>query len=185
MISPFVCLIGRERQKSLHRNLMIYDKTTFEHLYKSNYRQMYRFAYSLLMEEEDARDAVSQVFTEIWHTRPQLQEDAITGYLLAAVRNHCLNTLRTRRQNATLEAKLRAELSEHQVQEHQELLDELARVIDEHLTEQDKRILALHYDQEMTYSETAQTLGISPSAVNKHISHSLSKIRSIFKTANS
>lgn len=185
MIPLFVCLIGRERQKSLHRKLMIYDKTTFEHLYKSNYRQMYRFAFSLLEEAEDARDAVSHVFTQMWHTQPQLQEDCITGYLMAAVRNHCLNTLRTRRQNAAVEAELKAEQSEQEAQERQELLDELARVIDEHLTEQDKRILALHYDQEMTYSETAQTLGISPSAVNKHISHSLSKIRSIFKTANS
>ena len=161
---------------------MIYDKTTFEHLYKSNYRQMYRLAFSLLEEAEDARDAVSHVFTEIWHTRPQLQEDAITGYLLAAVRNHCLNMLRTHQQNATLKAELKAEQHVHEAQERHELLDELARVIDENLTEQDKRILALHYDQEMTYTETAKALGISPSTVNKHISHSLSKIRSILKT---
>ena len=164
---------------------MIYDKPTFEHLYKSNYRQMYRFAFSLLEEVEDARDAVSQVFTQMWHTKPQLQEDCITGYLMAAVRNHCQNTLRTRQQNATLEAELKAEQQVHETQERHELLDELARVIDEHLTEQDKRILALHYDQEMTYSETAKAIGISPSAVNKHISHSLSKIRFFFKTANS
>ena len=113
---------------------MNYDKTTFEQLYKNNYRQMYRFAFSILEEAEDARDAVSQVFTQMWHTQPQLKEDSITGYLLAAVRNHCLNTLRTRRQNATIEAELKAELSEHQAQERHELLDELARVIDEHLT---------------------------------------------------
>ena len=163
---------------------MIYDKPTFEHLYKSNYRQMYRWAYSFLEDEEDARDAVSHVFAQMWHTQPQLQEDAITGYLMAAVRNHCLNILRTRRQNATLEAALETEQTTLQAQERQELLDELARVIDEHLTEQDKRILALHYDEEMTYSETARVLGISPSAVNKHISHSLSKIRSILKTAH-
>ena len=164
---------------------MIYNKTTFEHLYKSNYRQMYRFAFSLLEEVEDARDAVSQVFTQMWHTKPQLQEDCITGYLMAAVRNHCHNILRTRQQNATLEAELKAEQQVHETQERHELLDELARVIDENLTEQDKRILALHYDQEMTYSETAKAIGISPSTVNKHISHSLSKIRFIFKTAKS
>lgn len=163
---------------------MIYDKPTFEHLYKSNYRQMYRFAFSLLEEAEDARDAVSHVFTQMWHTQPQLQEDAITGYLMAAVRNHSLNILRTRRQNATLEATLEAEQTTQQAQERQELMDELARVIDEHLTEQDKRILALHYDEEMTYAETARVLGISSASVNKHISHSLSKIRSILKTAH-
>jgi RNA polymerase sigma-70 factor (ECF subfamily) len=86
--------------------------------------------------------------------------------------------------NAALEAELQTEQQQHQPHERQELMDELARVIDEHLSEQDKRILSLHYDEEKTYTETAQLLGISPSAVNKHITHSLSKIRSIFKTTN-
>lgn len=161
--------------------MITYDKKTFEQLYYSNYRQLYRFAYSFLEEEEDARDAVSQVFTQLWHRQPPLEEDCITGYLMAAVRNHSLNVLRTPRQNAAIEAELRTEQVEHQQAEHQELMDELARVIDEHLTEQDKRILALHYDEEKTYAETAQTLGISPSAVNKHITNSLSKIRFILK----
>ena len=164
--------------------MVSYDKKTFEQLYKSNYKQMYRFAYSLLEEAEDARDAVSQVFTQLWYRQPQLEEDCITGYLMAAVRNHCLNTLRTRRQNAVIEAELQTEQHTQPEQERQELMNELARVIDEHLTEQDKRILSLHYDEEKTYTETAQLLGISPSAVNKHITHSLSKIRSIFKTTN-
>ena len=164
--------------------MVSYDKKTFEQLYKSNYKQMYRFAYSLLEEAEDARDAVSQVFTQLWYRQPHLEEDCITGYLMAAVRNHCLNILRTRRQNAVIEAELQTEQHTQPEQERQELMNELARVIDEHLTEQDKRILSLHYDEEKTYTETAQLLGISPSAVNKHITHSLSKIRSIFKTTN-
>jgi RNA polymerase sigma-70 factor (ECF subfamily) len=161
-----------------------YDKKTFELLYKSNYRQMYRFAYSLLEEEEDARDAVSQVFAQMWHKRPQIKEDCITGYLMTAVRNQCINTLRTRRQNAVIETELKIEQQQQQQEERQELLEELARIINENLTEQDKRILALHYDEDMTYAETAHALGIRPATVNKHITQSLAKIRSIFKTVN-
>ena len=63
-------------------------------------------------------------------------------------------------------------------------MDELARVIKENLSEKDRQILSLHYDEELTYAETAKVLDISPSAVNKHITQSLAKIRSIFKTAN-
>jgi len=163
---------------------MIYDKPTFELLYKSNYRQMYRFAFSLLEEAEDARDAVSQVFMQMWHSQPQLNETAVTGYLMASVRNHCLNTLRTRRLHAAVEEELKTEQQLSESRQRQELMDELARVIEENLTEQDKRILALHFDEELTYAETAKVLGISSSAVNKHITRSLSKVRSIFKTAN-
>ncbi|MBQ9362061.1 MAG: sigma-70 family RNA polymerase sigma factor [Bacteroidaceae bacterium] len=161
-----------------------YDKKTFEQIYKSNYRQMYRFAYSLLEEEEDARDAVSQAFTQLWHNQPQMKADALTGYLLVAVRNLCLNTLRKRRLQTELEKELKTEQLVSQEQERQELMDELARVIKENLSEKDRQILSLHYDEELTYAETAKVLDISPSAVNKHITQSLAKIRSIFKTAN-
>ena len=60
---------------------------------------------------------------------------------------------------------------------------ELRRVIAERLTEQDRRILSLHYDEELTYAETAEALDISASAVNKHITRSLSKIRTYLKIA--
>ena len=55
--------------------------------------------------------------------------------------------------------------------------------ISEQLTEQDRRILRMHYDEDMTYRQTADALGISPSAVNKHIRKSLSKIRAVLRFA--
>ena len=70
-----------------------------------------------------------------------------------------------------------------QARSHEELMKELQLVIDGHLTPQDQRILTLHYDEEMTYSQTAKALGISSSAVNKHTSGSLKKIRNILKKA--
>ena len=164
--------------------MISYDRKTFEQVYKSNYRQMYRFAYSLLEDAEDARDAVSQVFTQMWHHQPQLTSATVTGYLMTAVRNHSLNILRTRRRNADIAQELKVQQTEHEQPEHRELMDELAAAIDAYLTPQDKRILSLHYDQEMTYAETAHALGISSSSVNKHITHSLSKLRTILRLKN-
>ena len=71
--------------------------------------------------------------------------------------------------------------SEHE--EREDLLQQLQQVIDDNLTEQDRRVLSLHYDDEMTYEETATVLGISTSAVNKHITRSLAKIRQTLKIA--
>ena len=59
---------------------------------------------------------------------------------------------------------------------------ELQRAIREQLTEQDHRVLTLHYEQDMTYDETARELGISASAVNKHISGALRKLRQALKS---
>ena len=162
--------------------MISYDQKTFEQVYKSNYRQMYRFAYSILEDAEDARDTVSQVFAQLWHSQPPLTSAIVTSYLMAAVRNHSLNTLRTRRQNATMVQELQTQQMEHEQTERNEFMEELAAAIETGLTPQARRVLDLHYDQEMTYAETAHALGISPSAVNKHITHSLYKLRTILKS---
>lgn len=162
---------------------MEYSKQQFERLFRENYPMMYRLAFSLLEDGEEAKDAVHQVFTEMWHRKPQVEEAALRGYLLTAVRNQCLHALRKRELQRRMEAEYRLHEQEEQTREHEELMAELRRVIAERLTEQDRRILSLHYDEEMTYAETAEALGISASAVNKHITRSLSKIRTYLKIA--
>ena len=76
-----------------------------------------------------------------------------------------------------MEDELRQDMALSESEERQELLQQLQQVIEDNLTEQDRRVLSLHYEEDMTYSETAKVLGISASAVNKHITRSLAKIR--------
>ena len=160
---------------------MIYEKPQFERIYKDNYRQMYRLAYSMVEDMEEARDAVSQVFASMWQSKPNLNEGAVTSYLLTAIRNQCLHALERRSRQEHLREELKCEQCQPRDASHNELLNELHRIIRENLTEQDRRVLALHFDEEKTYSETAHELGISSSAVNKHITQSLAKIRKILK----
>ena len=44
---------------------MDYSKQEFEHLFKDNYPHMYRMAFSLVENADDAKDAVNQVFTHV------------------------------------------------------------------------------------------------------------------------
>jgi len=161
--------------------MMDYSKQRFERLFKDSYPHMYRMAFSIVENADDAKDAVYQVFTLIWKGKPQISEDCVRGYLLAATRNQCLHILRQRQLRQQMEEEIRREESDRQDEEREELLQHLQQVIDDNLTEQDKRVLRLHYDEEMTYQETATVLGISTAAVNKHITRSLAKIR---KTLN-
>ena len=82
-----------------------------------------------------------------------------------------------------MEDELRQDIASSESEEREELLQQLQQVIDKNLTEQDRRVLSLHYDEEMTYEETATVLDISASAVNKHITRSLEKIRKTLKIA--
>ncbi len=112
-----------------------------------------------------------------------MADDSIRGYLLAATRNQCLHLLRSRQLQRQMEEELQQEITASENEEREELLQQLRQVIDNNLTEQDRRVLSLHYDDEMTYAETATVLGISASAVNKHITRSLAKIRQTLKNA--
>ena len=162
---------------------MDYSKQRFERLFKDNYPHMYRMAFSMLEHADDAKDAVSQVFTQMWKGKPKVSEDSVRGYLLAATRNQCLHILRQRQLQRQLEEELQQNAEASENEEREELLQELQRVIDDNLTEQDRRVLQLHYDEEMTYQETATVLGISTASVNKHITRSLAKIRETLKIA--
>ena len=162
---------------------MDYSKQAFERLFKDSYPHMYRMAFSLVENAEDAKDAVNQVFAQMWRGKPQISEDSIRGYLLAATRNQCLHILQQRQLRRKMEDELKRDVQESRDEEREELLQALQQVIENNLTEQDRRVLQLHYDEEMTYQETASVLGISASAVNKHITRSLFKIRQTLKIA--
>ena len=165
------------------KTFMNYSKQEFERLFKDSYPHMYRMAFSMVENADDAKDAVHQVFAQIWRNKPRVAKDSIRGYLLAATRNQCLHTLRSRQLQRQMEEELQQEITASENEEREELLQQLQQVIDNNLTDQDRRVLSLHYDEEMTYEETATVLGISASAVNKHITRSLAKIRQTLKIA--
>ena len=75
---------------------MNYSKQEFKRLFKDSYPHMYRMAFSMVENADDAKDVVHQVFVQIWKRKPQVADDSIRGYLLAATRNQCLHTLRSR-----------------------------------------------------------------------------------------
>ena len=162
---------------------MDYSRQWFGRLFKDSYPMMYRLAFSMVENADDAKDAVNQVFTQMWKNKPNVSDSSIKGYLLAATRNQCLHTLRQRQLQRQLEDELQKDEAEHQDEEREELLHNLRQIIEDNLTEQDRRVLQLHYEEDMTYAETASELGISKAAVNKHISRSLAKIRQTLKMA--
>ena len=63
----------------------------------------------------------------------------------------------------------------------EELVEAINRYVEERLTPQTGRIIKMHYNEEQSYKDISNELGISLSAVNKHIVQGLRKLRSTFK----
>ena len=159
-----------------------YDERTFERMFKDNYRLMYCLAFSILEDSDLAKDAIQQVFARIWQNKPDLTPENTKGYLLAATKNLCVNMIRDKARRKNHDKHIRESLYDNlDKSQKEELMVELYKAISSELTEQDQRVIFLHYDMDLTYKETAKTLGISPSAVNKHITNSLEKLRKTLK----
>ena len=152
----------------------------FKELFLSEYDRMYKAAYILLNDEDEAKDVVQDVFAKLWAGTSPLREESQRTFLLTCVRNRCLNIIaqrQTRQEAVRLLMPDAIDSGEHD----EEMVETVIRYVDERLTPQTSRIIKMHYDEERSYKEISDSLGISLSAVNKHIVQGLRKLRSTFK----
>ncbi len=152
----------------------------FEQLFYSEYDRMYRAAHILLGNEDEAKDVVQDVFAQLWTGTSPLRKESITAFLLTCVRNRCLNIIAHRQ----TEQKAMQLLTPETVDEgshDDELVEVIKTYIDEQLTPQTSRIIQMRYYEEQSYKEISQSLGVSLSAINKHIVQGMRKLRSTFK----
>lgn len=152
----------------------------FDELFRSSYPSLYRYAYSLLRNEDDSRDVVSEVFVKVLEKKPKTTN--MTGYLMAMVHNRALDKLKQQkveneaRQRLLLDYKLFLETDELK----EERLKAILQFVENELTPQTQRILRMCYAEKKSYKEVAAELDISVQAVNKHISQALKKLRERF-----
>jgi RNA polymerase sigma-70 factor (ECF subfamily) len=66
-----------------------------EKYFQTHFEGLYRYAYSLLKNNDDAKDAVQAVFVNLWQKRLTIDEQqSIQSYLYTSVYNYCLNIKR-------------------------------------------------------------------------------------------
>ena len=158
----------------------------FKELFLSEYGRMYKAACILLGDEDEAKDVVQDVFAKLWAGTITLREETQRAFLLTCVRNRCLNIIAHHQAFRTVPADDKAigtEMADAKASRttDEELVEAINRYVDEKLTTQTSRIIRMHFDEERSYKEISSDLGVSQSAVNKHIVQGLRKLRSTFK----
>ena len=152
----------------------------FKELFLSEYGRMYKAAYILLGDENEAKDAVQDVFAKLWAGTTPLREETTRTFLLTCIRNRCLNIIAQKREKVRVNSEKFA-TAIPLAESDDELIEAVNRYVDEKLTPQTSRIIKMHYNEEQSYKDISSELGISLSAVNKHIVQGLRKLRSTFK----
>ena len=114
----------------------------FKALFLSESGRMYKAAYILLGDEDEAKDVVQDVFAKLWAgiAHRQTQQEAIRLLTPEAIaeENH-----------------------------DDEIVEMVNRYVDEKLSPQTSRIIKMHFDEDQSYKDISSSLGISLSAVEE------------------
>ncbi len=147
-----------------------------EQLFRLHFPAMHRVAMLLLRDQDAANDIVHDVFAHLLSTR---STDVQAPYLLAAVRNRCLNHIRSLSARERIRQAYAA--TEREVADDDWPDDEtialIQRTVARDLTPACRRVVELRFSQGLSYKQVAQTLGISEVAVYKHLRHAIDVLR--------
>ncbi len=145
---------------------------------------MYRLAMSLLYDEDESKDVVSDVFASLLDGSMTFSSDNARGFLLTCVCNSCINVIRHKRVRERF-ANLYSTSGEPLTDGPDDtmMLAELRDYINKQLPPLTCRIFTLRYLQDMTCQQIADAVGVSRVTVHHHLSQSLEKINAYFNNS--
>ena len=164
----------------------IIDTQLFERLFNEKYEQLYYFAFDYVVDEEAARDIVSDAFANIWKNHKQIDASKINSYLHMAVRNRCLDYLRKEKRKDRFEEaypRLYSEIDSEEWREREERIAELMAAVRE-LPERTQWVLRQRYEERRSYQEIADELGISLNGMKKLMSRTFVQLRDTLNAKN-
>ncbi len=155
----------------------------FERLFRECYAQLYAFAIGLVREDELCRDILSDSFEILWNHLDEIDEARQKSYLYRTVRNKCTDWARSRLSQQRYEIFFKTIYGDENdddgtmLKETEDNIDKIYRLMDT-LTPQTRRILDECYFKGRRQAEVAEELGISVSAVKKHIAQAMKVFKS-------
>jgi len=143
-----------------------------EQLYEQFYRRLFLFALSMVGDEEEARDIVSEVMAGVWE---QWQAESVAAptksLLYTATRNRCLDVLRhskVHERYAAMAAATDSFSTDAEVDEYEERIAMLYEAIG-NLPEPGRSIVRCCCLNRLTYKQAASYLGLTEAVVHRHI----------------
>ncbi len=155
------------------------DRTAFEQLFRAHYRPLCAFALQYVKDADRAEDVVQELFFRLWQDRERTTVTiSLKAYLFAAVRNRCLNALKTQGRVRSLNEEV-DDRGEDAVRGEEEHTDRIARVqaAIAALPEERRKVFRLSRYEGLKYHEIADRLGISVKTVENQMGKALKTLR--------
>ncbi|MCH4183299.1 MAG: sigma-70 family RNA polymerase sigma factor [Prevotella sp.] len=158
------------------------ERKLVSQLFKQYYKQMYGLARTILYDEQESKDVVSDVFERLLGTDITLLPDTTKQYLFVSVRNSCLKQIRKKSVRERITGLYAEEkLVGSSLEEDDERLENILRFAQTHLSVEELTIFRYRFLSGMSYDDIACEMGISKVAVWKHLSHLIRMMKKQFK----
>ncbi len=155
-------------------------RTDFNTLVKELSRKMYRFAFRILSNQEEAEDAVQEVFIRLWKMGDKLDAyNSVEALATTMTKNYCIDQVRKRRRMEEYSREDQANLisvSPAEQIENLESVEIINKIVDK-LPESYKQVIQLREIEGFSYEEIAEKTGQNLNALRV----SLSRARKLVK----
>ena len=160
------------------------DAREFKQRFMPHYRLLYRVAYHLTGNAQDAEDLLQDMYLKLWQKRYNLPDEAMgEAYLVTMMRNLFVDQQRLKRVDASAELKNDDEPPDERSLDHQidarDEANQLEGLIRE-LSERDAKIIRMHVMEDRSYQEIEQDTGISQGNIRIIVMRTKKKLKEQF-----
>jgi RNA polymerase sigma-70 factor (ECF subfamily) len=161
------------------------DAREFKQRFMPHYKLLYRVAYHLTGNAQDAEDLLQDMYLKLWQKRDELPDAAMKeAYLVTMIRRLFLDQRRLKHVNTS--AELKEELSppdewslDHQIDTRDEAR-QMERLIRQ-LSERDGKIIRMHLMEDRSYEEIEQDTGLSQGNIRIIVMRTRQKLKQQFQ----
>jgi RNA polymerase sigma-70 factor (ECF subfamily) len=139
--------------------------SSFEEIYATYSPDVYRFAFWLAADSNEAEDITSETFVRAWINFGSIRTETLKAYLFTIARNIHLESFRKYRNHAPLEEQI-ADIQPH-IEKKLEHRNELEFVRNQLLSlpEVDRSAFVMRVQHELSYAEIARVLQLSETSI--------------------
>ena len=156
-------------------------RSEFEQLIIEQKDKLFRFAFSILKNIDDAQDAVQEVVLKLWRNRGKLNKAKnLESYCLNAVKNHCFDVLRKQKQQQNYKVSVLVNATTEPAIDQVDLVEKLKQEL-YRLPDQQRMAVSLKDIEGFDYTEISEILGQNIETIRVNVSRGRKKLFELFK----
>ena len=161
------------------------DAREFRQRFMPHHQLLYRVAYHLTSNAQDAEDLLQDLYLKLWQKRDELPEEATRdAYLATMMRNLFIDQRRLKRLDASTELKNEEGPPDERSLDRQiDARDEVRQIegLISELSERDAKIIQMHLIEDRTYEEIEHDTGLSQGNIRIIVMRTKKKLKQQFQ----